>query len=107
MKKLTAAEKNLLTTFIPDWEKLDSENKSIEVSNRFGFGTCRVTPLVFELSQITFTLLSIYEHSNLYRASIEFPKVQIKSIAKVIQLFDRTKYLICKLDSNAYNTLID
>lgn len=107
MKKLTTAEKNLIASFIPNWDKLDSENKSIEVSNRFGFGTCLVSPLVFELSQITFTLLSIYEHGNLYRASIEFPGLNIKSMAKVIQLFDRTKYLICKLDQKAYSILID
>lgn len=107
MIKLTTGEQNLLNTFIPNWESLDNTNKVVTLNNRFGFGSVIVTPLVDKLVDVVYDLLDGYERGNIHGIDLRYPQAKVKSIAKAVQLFDRTKYLVLKLDQDAYSTLID
>lgn len=105
--KLTTGEQNLLNTFIPNWQEIDNTDKTIERHNRFGFGQATVTPLVAVLVEVVFNLLEAYETNSTRQVNQLYPAANIKSVAKAVQLFDRTKYLVLKLDQQAYSTLID
>ena len=70
---------------------LDSTAK-MTVNNRFSGESCEVNPLIFKL------INWVYATSNDYEMGIQ--KVNVSD-------FDRVRYFILDIDSNAYSTCID
>ena len=77
----------------PDYLSLVKRNdQKVTVYNRFGGGSCETTPLV------SYLIEWVYRTSNEYERG--FRVVNISD-------FDRIRYFILDLDSNAYMTCID
>lgn len=75
-----------------DYKPLSEKEGTVEVHNRFGGGSCEVSPLVAHL------IAWVYQTSNDY----EEGKQEVN-----VSDFDRIRYFILEVDSNAYTTCID
>lgn len=75
-----------------DYKPLVDKTEKIVVENRFGGGSCEVNPL------IAYLINWVYATSNDYERGIQ--EVNVSD-------FDRIRYFILEVDSNAYNTCID
>lgn len=96
--KLTQPEKNLLNKLEEKYGvKLESEStESLTVANRMSGETAKVSPLVAKLTEF------IYGCSNGFLSGLSYRGAKV-----TVSDFDRTRYLVLKLDSNAYGSLID
>lgn len=84
--------KNTMTRVGIDYEKLMDRTEKVTVSNRFGGGDCETTPL------IAYLIGWVYRTSNMY---------EMGNMDVAIADFDRIRYFIAKVDSNAYMTCLD
>ena len=90
MKKLTTGQTNLLKEFNLATFSQD-EPRTITRYNRFGMGSVVVNKLEAGLYDSSIAIFEQYERG------------EKANIAKA----DRLKYLLCKINSEAYMTLID
>jgi len=88
--KFTTGEQNLAKKYNIDLTKV-GEPRTIEQMNRFGYGS---------------VLLNKTEQ-NLYRASIAIYEAYEYGRPANISEADRLKYLLLKINSEAYSTLLD
>ena len=85
--------KNTMARIGLNWEEFEgTEQDKVKVENRFGAGSCETSPLVRRCIE------TIYSISNAY----EFGDVSVK-----IDDFDRLRYFVLEVDSNAYMTCVD
>lgn len=89
-KKFTAGEQNLAKKYNLDLTKKD-EPRTIEVMNRFGFGSVMVNALEKKTYQASIAIYEAYEYGR----------------PANISEADRLKYLLLSLNSEAYSTLLD
>jgi hypothetical protein len=75
--------------------------------NRFSGAPIEVSQLVSRLVDAALELYRGYENRKITFIQYKYPELKVKSIGGLIQKFDRIKYLVCKLDSNAYSELLD
>jgi len=101
MNNLTKSELNLLTQFNIN-QILDNNERTKVHSNRFSGEQIKVTALVDRVLDHTFYLLSVYETGQ-----VTHRYTFIKSFGGIVKAFDRLKYLVLKLDRQAYMTLLD
>ena len=91
MKKLTVGETNLIAKYnLTDLAKRYSETPTLTVSNIFG-GTAKLNEFGSKLYQNISSLYSRYERGDM----------------KVIQDYDRLRYLFLKFFPSEYMDLID
>jgi len=90
--EIRQAVKNTLDRVGIDYASLEKETEKVEVSNRFGGGSCETTPLVATC------IAKIYAISDAY----EFGDHSV-SIAD----FDRLRYFVLEVDPNAYSVCVD
>jgi len=74
------------------WERLQAETEQVEVTNRFGGGSCVTSKLV------SYLISWIYKTSNAY---------EMGDRSVTVSDFDRIRYYVLSVDSNAYYTCID
>lgn len=94
---LTTPEKNLINKLQDNYGLIVSENETT-VTNLFTGQNFTATPLVAAL--VNFLNVS-YRNYNL------FGKMSFNNKPVAIGTYDRTKYLILKLDSDTYYNVID
>lgn len=73
-------------------DSCNNTDKTVEVFNRFGGGSCTTTEL------IAYLIEWVYKTSNAYERGATRP---------AIADFDRIRYFILEQDNNAYYTCID
>lgn len=94
--KLTKPETNLLNKLEETYGlKVNDANARNEMFNRFGTGAATVSALVSVLV------------SFVYGCDTGFGPVMYNGKKVTISDFDRTRYLVLKLDSKAYSVLLD
>lgn len=75
-----------------DYNSLENQTELVNVENRFGYGSCEVLPLVAKCIDW------VYRTSNDYESGIQ--KVNLSD-------FDRVRYFVLEVDSNAYSVCLD
>lgn len=102
MKKLTSAQEKFIAKFIPNHEQLRARTEKVIAVGPFS--KVEITPLVAALVDLTFQLYRAYEStSQMMEVRVKYPDIKPTNI---IQNFDRCKYIVLALDSNAYMNLI-
>ncbi len=99
--KLTKPQMNLLAKF----DRLgatvsDNPADTVHIVNRITGYTANVSYLVGMLVNLTYKLIESYEKSPTYTMTFNGKKVSIDD-------YDRVKYLVLALDSDAYKNFID
>jgi hypothetical protein len=99
--KLTTPERNLLAKLETEYgvalDPLAPSADKTTVQNRFGFGSV-------ECSQLVAALVAFVYACN---SGGPFDPLTYRGKKVPVSIFDRTRYLVLKLDFNAYNTLLD
>jgi len=88
--KFTTGEQNLAKKYNVDLTKIDAP-RTIEQDNRFGFGSAMVNE----------------QEQKLYKASIAIYEQYERGEKANISEADRLKYLLLKVNSDAYQALLD
>jgi hypothetical protein len=102
--KFTAPESNLIAKLEKDYGvALDTsalapeEQNKITVQNRFGFGSAICSPLVAALVAFVYAC----------NTGGPFDPLTYNGKKVAVSIFDRTRYLVLKIDANAYSALLD
>lgn len=95
--KLTKPESNLLVKLESNYGLAPIGSEPAKVDNQFGFGSAVVSPLVAALVAFVYA-------SNRVGA---FVPLSYNGKKVDVGTFDRTRYLVLKLDSAAYSALLD
>jgi hypothetical protein len=94
---LTNPENNLLAKLTNDYGVLVNDSKTVAVNPLNGVQV-QTTPLVAALIRFVQVAYLSYEMSG---------KMTYKHKPVSIQTYDRTRYLVLKLDRNAYSEVLD
>jgi hypothetical protein len=94
-KTLTIPESNLCAKLEAEYAVKPTTTEAQSVQNRFGFGSALVSPLTAAL--VAFV----------YGCETGFGPVTYRGKKVPIAIFDRTRYLVLKLDGAAYSALLD
>lgn len=88
--KFTTGEQNLAKKYNIDLTKVN-EPRTVNQSNRFGYGSVELNETEQKLYQASIKIYEDYEHGR----------------PANIREADRLKYLLLKINSEAYSTLLD
>ncbi len=102
MQKLTEADKKFIAKFFGNKE-VDAP-KDRMVNNRFSGQAFKVTPLVASIISFIFHLESAMNSGRSNALTLVHPELKPTN---AVMNFDRARYLVMKLDSEAYMGVLD
>ena len=97
-KKLTQPQKNLVNTLLTKYGMRVNGTEPVITRNWLNGASVVTHPLIAAMVEFVYTCQARYERD--YKMEYNY-----KSVA--INTFDRVRYLVLALDSNAYGTLLD
>lgn len=101
--KLTPAQEKFIAKFINPDGKLKIEGTDCTRSNRFGGGTYQMSEVCAAAIDFVFKLESAMQRGNYSLMKIH-PDLKMTN---AVMNFDRARYVVLALDSNAYMGILD